>query len=536
MRMSSCLDRKSLELLGLWRSIPAAAQADPVLAEAAADGWFWWLAPAVEVRLVHAVPRPVEVPRPTVLVPARSEGDTEVTLIGAVDVHGPSTDRIDMEATWREWVDDVAKPEPEEVTVVAAAFGTEVAYEEDLVVLAGSDATIPVPGGPPLRVHKAVHKMGDTRHRNVDYRVRATTRYREYFSPQVTPTVDDLSVVGPVRQIDVPSSARPAKVVVRDVLPLFRWDERTEPAQPFGLRRTRRAGLRVYLDRPWYTTGNGELLGVVLAAGSDVGLQGYLSQWGGDPVWLQQGPASRAALPLIDLLHLIGLDDRRVPGRPAGRPVTLPLMDVPGRPGVRVLGYEPEFSQARNLWFVDIAFDPATAFWPFVRLAVSRYQPSSLSGLHLGPVHVCDYAQLAPERTATLTRPDDTHARIIVTGAVGAPRLADGQEIGRMTFTEVIGLTRRVRARLEHRDASVGTDLGWATVAHETLPILGAAGPVVSWSGQLELPTALPPRTPGEESDWRVTVEEWEFLPADPLGVERPGYEQRMIYADHFPL
>ncbi len=533
MRMSTCLDRESLELLGLWRSISPAAQADPVLAEAAADGWMWWLTPSAEVRLVHAVPRPVEVPRPTVLVPSRSEGDTEVTLFGAVDVHGPSTDRIDMEATWKEWVDDVAKPEPEEVTVVAAAFGSEVGYDEDLVVLAGADATVPFPGGP-LRVHQSVHKMGDTRHRDVDYSVRATTRYREYFSPQVTPTVDDLSVVGPVRRIDVPSSARPAKVVVRDILPLFRWDERTEPAQPFGLRRTRRAGLRVYLDRPWYTTGNGELLGVVLASGTDVGLQGSVSQWGGDPVWLQQGPASRSALPLIDVLHLFGLDDRPVPGRPVGRPVTLPLVDVTGRPTVRVLGYTPEFSRDRNLWFVDVALDPATAFWPFVRLAVARYQPSSLPGLHLGPVHVCDYAQLAPERIATLTRPDDRHARVIVTGPIGLPTLPS--RTAAETFLDVVDASRRVRARLERRDPAVGTDLGWVTVAHETLPILGAAGPVITWSGQLELPTALPPRTPGNESDWRVTVEEWEFLPADPLGVERPGFEPRMIYADHFPL
>ncbi|MGH9222304.1 MAG: hypothetical protein ACRD2W_00530 [Acidimicrobiales bacterium] len=536
MRMSSCLDRASLDLLGLWRSQPAATQADEVVAEAAADGWLWWLTPSVEVRLVHAVPRPVEVPRPTLLVPWRAEGDTQVVLYGAVDVHGPSTDRIDMEATWTEWVDDVAKPEPEEVTVEAAAFGTSVSYEEDLVALYKEDDTTALPDGSSFRLHAAVHKMGDTRHRDVDYRVRATTRYKEYFSPQVTPSADDLSVVGPVRRIDVPSSARPTKVVVRDVLPLFRWDERTEPSQPFGLRRTRRAGLRVYLDRPWYTTGNGELLGVVLSAGSDVAVPGSVSQWGGDPVWLQQGPTSRAALPLVDLMHLFGLDDRPLAARPVGRPVSLPLVDVAGRPEAWVLGYQPEFSAARNLWFVDIAFDPATAFWPFVRLAVARYQPSSLDGLHLGPVHICDYAQLAPERTATLTRPDDGHARVIVTGPVGVPQVPIGPVLVSPPFASLVALSRVVRARLEQRDPSVGTDLGWVTVSQQDLPILGAAGPIITWSGQVELPSPVPPQTPGTESEWRVTVEEWERLPADPLGRERPGFEERIVYADHFPL
>lgn len=535
MRMSTCLDRASLQLLGLWRSLAAAAHADPVLTEAAADGWFWWLTPSAEVRLVHAVPRPVEVPRPTMLVPIRAAGDTQVTLFGAVDVHGPSTDRIDVEASWSEWVDDVSKPGPERIDVVAAAFGTAVAYGEDLVVLAGADGAYPLPTGESLPLHASVHKMGDTHHRDVDYRVRATTRYREYFSPQVTPTVDDLSVVGPTVRVDVPNSARPPKVVVRDVLPLFRWEERTEPNQPFGLRRTRRAGLRVYLDRPWYATGDGELLGVVLAKGGEALVEGSVSQWGGDPVWFQQGPASRAALPLVDLLHLWGLDDRPAPGRPVGRPADLPLVDVGGQPTARVLGYQPEFSVSRNLWFVDVAFDPGTAFWPFVRLAVARYQPSSLPGLHLGPVSVCDFAQLAPERAATLTRPDDAHARVILTGAVGIPGQVPGGEAVR-TFLQRADASRTVRARLERRDASVGTDLGWVTVAQETLPIMGVDGPTVTWSGQLELPAPVPPRTPGEDSDWRVTVEEWERLPADPLTPRVPSFEQRIVYADHFPL
>ena len=440
-----------------------------------------------------------------------------------------------MEATWTEWVDDVSKPEPEQVTAVAVAFGSDVSYDEDLAVLAANDGTVTL-GGTTVRLHQAVHQLGDTRHRDVDYSVRATTRYREYFSPQVTPSPADLSVVGPVRRLDVPNSARPAKVIVRDVLPLFRWDERTEPAQPFGLRRSRRAGLRVYLDRPWYTTGNGELLGVVLSPSNDAAVQSTVSQWAGDPVWLQQGPASRSDLPLVDLLHLTGLDDRELPGRPVGGPVKLPLVDVTGKPAALVLGYRPEFSVDRSLWFVDIAFDPATAIWPFVKLAVARYQPSSLPGLHLGPVHICDYAQLTPERTATLTRPDDRHVRVIVTGPVGVPRVSVPSTVAGGGFMATVALTRVVVARLERLGPAVTTDLGWVTVAKQVLPILGAAGSVVTWSGQLDLPVAIAARTPGQGSDWRVTIEEWERLPADPLGLDNPGFEDRVVYADHFPL
>jgi hypothetical protein len=195
MRLSSALERDSLDLLGLWRSLPDAITSIDVLAEAAADGWFWWLTPATEVRFVHAVPRPVEAPRPTVLIPFRTLNSTEVALIGGVDLHGPSTERLDVEAAWSEWVDDLAKPAPTRIDVVAAAADTRVNYDEDLVILSGQDQELSFPDGTLLRLHKAVHQLGDTKHRNIDYRMRATTRYREYFDPRVVPTRDDDSVL-----------------------------------------------------------------------------------------------------------------------------------------------------------------------------------------------------------------------------------------------------------------------------------------------------------------------------------------------------
>ena len=58
------------------------------------------------------------------------------------------------------------------------------------------------------------------------------------------------------------------------VVPTWTWDEETSPGRRSAdaarrlaptLTRTRSGGgLRVYLDRPWYSSGAGELLGVVL--------------------------------------------------------------------------------------------------------------------------------------------------------------------------------------------------------------------------------------------------------------------------------
>jgi hypothetical protein len=534
-RLSSSLDRADLELLGLWRSLPPALQQFELLAEAAADGWLWWLTPAVEMRLVHAVPRPIEVPRPTVLRCTRADDDTAVVINGAVDVHGPSTQRLDLEARWTEWVDDPAKPAPEQISVQAAAADTSIGYDEDIVVIGGrEDITVPIPGDDPVLVHAMVHNMADTRHRNVDYRFRASTRYREYFDPIVTPTPDDLSLLGPVARIDVPNSARPPKPVVRDVLPMFRWFEETEPDQPFALRRERRSGLRVYLDRPWYMTGDDELLGVVVAFGNDANVAQHVSHWGADPVFLQQGPPARSVLPLMDILQLAGFDDRPQSARPVGPPSTRALVDVPGRPVVWVVGYQPEFSPERGLWFVDIAVDQGTAFWPFVRLSVARFQPSSNPEKHLSPVVRCDYCQLPPERIATLSRPDDRHARVVVTGPIGVP-LTSVNPPRRPDFVQMLAESRTMRVRLEQRVPSIPTDLGWRTLATTDLPILGIDGTTVSWSGTLDLPAALDPQRPGSNGDLRVTIEEWERLPADPVDGAASS-EARVVYADHLPL
>jgi hypothetical protein len=65
------------------------------------------------------------------------------------------------------------------------------------------------------------------------------------------------------------------------------------------------------------------------------------------------------------------------------------------------------------------------------------------------------------------------------------------------------------------------------------LPILGVEGTVVSWAGEIALPIAIPPRTPGTSDEWRVTLEEWEYLPADTGAGGTGGWEPRIVYADH---
>jgi hypothetical protein len=563
LRLSSSMEREDLELFGFWRLLPPAFRAIHEISEAAKDGWLWIFTPFDEVTLVHAVPRPLEAPRPTVLTAARVLGSPDSGLVGAIDVHGPSTEQLTAAAAWTEYTDDTSLPGPEESARTGIGFVTQVRTDEDLAVLFGgiaNDLPLDLPNFGPIVLHRAVHQWGDTKHRMVTYQFRASTRFREYFHPDtlapapsgdgVPPPLlpdDGQSVIGPARTLSVPSSARPAAPVIHSVLPLLRWETGTEPEQPVGLRRSRRAGIRIYLERPWYSSGGGELLGVLLAPGGvDQGLENLVSQWGQDPAWRATQVQNRAiAFELDDLMHVMGLDDRPEAARPVTQPVTLPYDGVTGRPNVTVLGYRPEYNDERGLWYVDVAIDPGDRLWPFVRLVVCRYQPKSLPGCHLSPPVKCDFQQLLPERTASVSRTDVRHVRVVVSGAIGTrdggpdepfpPAAADRHT--------VIRRNRIMVARLQKTDPKLPTDLGWDTVDTVELIVRGTGRTAAeaAWVGELAAPEDIPLTRPGENADWQVVIEEWEMLPGDPdpalpTIVLLPSYRRRLIYAEALTL
>ena len=561
-RLASSLHRAELDLFGPWRSLPAVIRSNEDVAEAAADGWLWALTPFEEVTLVHAVPRPLEAPRPTAVVAMRSaEGATDTFLLGAVDVHGPSTEQLTAEAHWTDPIDDTSLPAPDTQTTQAIAFTTPIRESEDLAVLyGGKDVQVPIPGAGPVWFHQAIQRLGDTRHHAIHYRFRASTRFREYFDPETLapappepgkPVDDGQSVVGSEITLSVPSSARPAAPVVHSVLPLFRWETGTEPEQPVATRRKRRAGVRIYLERPWYSSGEGELLGVLLApGGNDMQAMRFpVSQWGADPVWLS-APVTRRAmfLELDNLLRAFGVDDRPGDALPIVPPATLPLGGLGGQQVV-VLGYEPQYSAARRMWYVDVAIDSGSTFWPFVRLAVARYQPDSIPGCHLSAPVQCDFVQLTPERTTSVSRTDVRHVRVVVSGPIGVrePPPGSGPSLVELApsiddYNAWIRMHRVVVARLQRRDPQIPTDLGWETVATEELTVRGFGRNIfeAAWVAELEAPEDLPLRTPGANADWRVTVEEWERLKGDPADLADPDspplWEQRLIYADEIAL
>lgn len=322
----------------------------------------------------------------------------------------------------------------------------------------------------------------------------------------ITKVSTDASV--PVKQrqagVTVPSSARPLVPQAEWILPAFRWEG------PSGANRTsvRRGGaLRVYLARPWFTSGVGEELAVVLrpsGANDDTARDALVTQWGQDPI-TTGGALPSANYPRSDRFDSNGVA-RGV--RLAEMNATVDVVRYPlGAYNARgeVSGYDAD----RDMWFVDIAIDHGDAYRPFVRLALARYQPSSVDDLQLSPVALVDVVQLEPDRTAS------------VAISSGAKPTASITLTGRSYATNELGAGPGLAvAILERYDGPTGPKsnpaLSAAWTQLQTAELRGSvnASGAATWQGRLFVPVQRP------TGRYRIVLEQYELIRTD--GDARP--------------
>jgi hypothetical protein len=177
-------------------------------------------------------------------------------------------------------------------------------------------------------------------------------------------------------------------------------------------------GLRVYLKRPWLSSGENEKLAVILpgfnantdrkttlmAQGS--GLNPSLTHWGVDPIKLSR-PASSFSPDTNQFRMTPHIDEGLSHPEYENYKVT-------------AVAYPVEFDKQRKLWFCDLAIDHGTMYYPFIRLALARYQQHSVrkddTDVCLSEIVMPDFIQLVPERVCTLDfKKDDVNTRFTMT-------------------------------------------------------------------------------------------------------------------------
>ncbi len=497
---------------------------DGVYASAAANRC-WLLTPPTDLHLVHAVQQPLSPPAMIELEVSRNRDATFAHLLGLADVHVPSTDKVDLEAEWDEWIDDVTEPRRVRRTAsqvvfalptnVAARFGGDTdpsmvpySLRDDRLLSFNSRPNVDVfANAHPV----APHDFGDTKHRRVRYRLRATTPFREYFPPEWASRQELLSVTGDAEEASVPASAPPSAPVVAYVVPTVEWSP-PEPPGDGGVEVQRRGGggLRVYLERPWYSSGDGELLGVVVGS-----------------------TATRPTDPTAPFVTLIGRDPIRTGDALesarverfassvaiAGR---VQLLELGASDLVSIVAYDAVYDETTERWFADIQLDSETAYFPFVRLALVRYQPDALDGCHVSHVVRCDIAQPLPDRTLSVRRPEPGVVDLAVAGP--SYRSIRGP-LAERTDAASLG---RVRASVEERNPAFGDELiGWRPVPSTEIELAPTnVGNVTTWVGRVVVPRS--------ETGWpqRIAVVETDHLAGDDSSAADGWLVPRIIYAD----
>ena len=404
-------------------------------------------------------------------------------------------------------IDDFSLDGPSSIERFASAFRFSVEYP---------DPIDPVNKNPKKIKHP--HEFGDTKYRSVNYTLLATTRFNEYFEKNPNDSVDKFTRKSKPISIDILNSARPNAPKILYVIPTFGWkrefDERSKKFEStrFG------GGLRVYLERPWFSSGNGELLGIILAGPNTSPselerLKPYITRWGGDPIWSSGietfGPLERDFKNKVTNELGITLEE-------------LGDLGVGNNYSLSVVGYNVDYDYVRKLWFCDIEIDIHGKYFPFVRLALARYQPKSVKktteggntrDVKVSPVVLADFVQLSPDRTASITYVVEPNGKVLYLAISGVAGF--GRNEAYLNEIEVI---------LEKRDPTKGgKDLGWTMVAQvepsQTIPI------EMLWLGTVTLSEPM-------SETLRLVIKEFEKFNVTVDGSTNPIIGKRMVYAE----
>ncbi len=235
-----------------------------------------------------------------------------------------------------------------------------------------------------------------------------------------------------------------------------------------------------------------------------------VTQWGMDPIWDSPPPPTQA-VPLPQHFRKAvaigtGLSLDEFPQLPQ-------MPQFPDLPqfAFTVAGHTVGYDNLRKLWFCDIEIDPGEAYFPFIRLAMARYQPKSIADAHLSRVVLADFAQLLPDRSASIMF-DSMDPAVLQLAVCGRTFRGPG--------------VPSVQATVQTQAACGTGNLAWVPVSTSVLSSSFNANETL-WTTEIHLPA------PRGSRPFRLVIEEFEsFFLTDVNGPT----QQRLVYADVLPL
>jgi len=476
------------------------------------DGKVWLVTPDRDFTMVYATQIPeADAAFDPGFISKRVPGGTSLKVGGRVvmsaaardcvlKTHAWSTDEVEAWATYTDDLDIIE----EKTRKTKSRSVKETAFK----VLIGREEFNKKPN--------VQHELGDTKHHEITYSLKAHSRFRKYFDPSWDES--EFFRNSQPFTFHAPSTAKPASLPVNYIIPTFGWSLSTKPA---GIVSQRQGdGLRVYIHRPWFSTGNGERLGVVLPTTEvtvNNPLYKYVTLFGADPIY---GGGKVPTIPAP--AHFKG-------SQASG---ALKIAEVPGA-SVVVASYPVEFDEDRQLWYADLLIETGGgAYFPFVKLALARYQEHALPGLEIGPIVAADFMQLAPDRSASVVWEGSQAFRVHIAGV-----RSTGNSPGRVVIGSI------------EEKANRSSDGAWTPTVvdgKELEQIVPFATLLMARGGEdagakFTLPVSR------DSKEYRLIIQEYEVFPADTydepeqpgamtLMAMKPKTNRRLVYLDVIPL
>lgn len=386
------------------------------------------------------------------------------------------------------------------------------------------------------------HSFGDTHHRWVDYSVVATSRYTDYFASIVKQGNENSfkRESEPKKKVNILSTARPVKPEVDYIIPTFEW---IKSEQGGTYQHTRKGGgLRIYLKRPWFSSGDDEMLAVILpnqdlSGGMQLMMNtqafnytDMFTHWASDPLFVSVPPMGASPLHSSFRLDPEKEKDLVYPEKSEVKAVAV--------------AYPVQFDAERQLWFADIAIDCGKMYYPFIKLALARYQKHSLRPLSgdlcLSSVVLSGMVQLVPERSATIkvsNESDSVRLSITVSGPVYNERMAKFDVHSSLRFSIIDSkLPQPVQGVITDgkNKRKLETD-SWEADIRQTL----VYDNVFTMTHEFRIPKEY------KTNPYQIVIEEIEHGPARDMVLAGDGYKDRLghpqetdrlVYADVFKI
>jgi hypothetical protein len=470
-------------------------------------------------------------------------------------VHGWSTEELEVTIVYADPVDDLS--EHRRKTTKVEKVGKV------------SDLHPPYIDTVPINVWFAKEdiEFHDTKAHIVEVMAVVKTRYADFFPnvPHVTQVdnrvrarqikatnVNQLQVTDGVvgdytktyinSNVVVKSTKKPDKPQVEYILPTVLLASESSPTRKVS--RKRGNTVRIYLRRPWFSSGIGEQLAVIINDGSSSHMSDsdYVNHTvvGADPAF--EVPNT---FKYLQANHFVGQ---------SGVVSNVPMPDIGFAEGsttkpatATFVTYDPHFDDALQLWYVDVEINMPTRYYtPFLRFALCRYQVNATDGNQVSAIAVTEVTQPQPDRVAVVNI--DTIAKrcqVYYVGVAGRTSISQNIVVGTVE-TKISDNPEAAWLPVMHGNDPleffVALNGEMATLAPIAKPYENVEN-LFEWAAQPENVNQIVATTsPGAVSlpaigpDYRIVLREYEVHPSlggdPPIGVNAPGIAGRLVHAD----